>query len=154
MKPHTATLSVTVLVNAPAQHVFARLTDWPAQSEWMVGTTVRATKQSGQGIGAELSAFTGVGPIGFTDTMIITVWDPPHQCSVRHTGHIVKGEGDFIVTPISAQQSTCTWSERFILPFGILGKLTWPAARPFVRLGLRVSLKQFARWAEHQTKTS
>lgn len=41
-------LSVTVLVNAPAAQVFDRLTDWPVQSQWMIGTTVHApNKQVG-----------------------------------------------------------------------------------------------------------
>jgi hypothetical protein len=140
------------LVNAPARHVFDCLTDWPAQSEWMVGTTVRATKQQGRGIGGEISAFTGLGLFGFTDTMVITTWDPPIQCSVTHTGRIVRGTGDFIVTSLSKQQSTCTWSEDFILPFGILGAVVWPLAKPFVRMGLKISLKRFAHWAQMQAQ--
>ena len=150
MKSHKTTLSVTILVNAPAEHVFNCLTNWPAQSEWMVGTTVRATKQEGRRVGGELSAFTKIGPISFTDTMLITVWDPPERCSVMHTGTIVKGSGDFVVKAIANQKSAFTWSEQFILPFGIFGKLGWLIAKPFVQLGLRVSLKQFARWAEIQ----
>lgn len=145
-------LSVTVLVNAPAAQVFDRLTDWPVQSQWMIGTTVHATKQAGRGVGGELSAFTGLRPLGFTDTMIITVWDPPRQCSVTHTGRVVKGNGDFIVTPVSDEQSTFTWSEDFILPYGFLGKLVWPIAKPVVQLGLQISLKQFAHWAATKTK--
>ncbi|MBC7564798.1 SRPBCC family protein [Candidatus Saccharibacteria bacterium] len=148
MKSHIATLSASVLVNTPTAHTFDCLTNWPAQSEWIVGTIVSATKHDGRGVGAEISAFTGMWGIGFTDTMVITAWDPPHKCSVQHTGHIVRGTGDFIVTSISKQQSSFTWSEDFILPFGIIGKIGWTAARPFVRLGLYISLKRFARWAE------
>jgi uncharacterized protein YndB with AHSA1/START domain len=151
-KPSSVNLSVTVLVYAPATQVFDRLTDWPVQSEWMVGTTVRATKQAGRGVGGELSAFTGLKTLGFTDTMIITVWDPPHQISVMHTGRVVKGNGDFIVTAVSGEQSTFTWSEDFIVPYGFLGKLVWPIAKPVVRLGLQISLKKFAHWAAAKTK--
>lgn len=154
MQSYKTTLSVTISVKASARHVFNCLTDWSAQSQWMVGTTVRATKQEGQGVGGEISAVTRLGFFSFTDTMHITVWDPPHHCSVIHTGTIVKGSGDFAVSPITDQASTFTWSEDFILPFGILGRLAWPIAKPFVRLGLQTSLKRFARWAEIQAKAS
>src|SRR5262249_40563703 len=39
----------------------------------MLGTHV----QGGQGPGAAVTAPTGAGPFGFTDTMVITAWDPP-----------------------------------------------------------------------------
>jgi hypothetical protein len=154
MKSQKVTLSITVLVNAPATHVFKCLTDWPAQSQWMVGTVVRATKQQGKYINGEISAFTGIGPFGFTDTMTITTWDPPYQCSVIHTGRIVRGTGDFIVTATSKQQSTFTWSEDFILPLGIFGRLVWPIAKPFITLGFKMSLNRFASWSEKQKAVS
>ena len=153
MKSPKTTISATILINASAAHVFDCLTNWPAQSKWMVGTTVHATKQQGKGVGGELSAFTSFGPFGgLTDTMRITIWDPPRQCRVTHTGQIIKGSGDFNVTSVSKQQSTFNWSEYFILPFGIFGRLTWTIAKPFVRLGLQVSLRRFAHWAEMKSK--
>lgn len=148
MTSHTETLFATIPINASADHVFACLTNWSKQSEWIVGTKVKATKQKGMGVGGEISAFTGIGPLGFTDTMVITAWDPPRRCSVRHTGKIVKGTGDFIVQSVSDHTATFTWSEDFIIPFGTVGKTAWLIARPFARLGLQVSLKQFARRAE------
>jgi hypothetical protein len=153
MKSPKTTLSATILIDASAMHVFDCLTNWPDQSKWMVGTVVHATKQQGKGVGGELSAFTGFGAFGVTDTMRITTWDPPHQCRVTHTGRIIRGSGDFIVTSISKRQSVFTWSEYFILPFGVFGRLTWPIAKPLVRLGLQVSLKRFAHWAETKSKT-
>jgi hypothetical protein len=150
MTTQSAILSVTIPVNSPAAHVFSCLTNWAGQSEWMVGTTVRATKQQGIGVGGEISAFSGISPFGFTDTMVITDWEPPLKCSVLHTGKIVQGTGDFIVTPLSAHKSLFTWTEDFIIPFGILGKTDWLIARPFAQLGVQVSLQRFARWAEAQ----
>lgn len=148
MSAHTVTLSYTVPVDAPAAHVFDCLVDWPSQSEWIVATTVRATKQQGRGVGGGIAAYTGIGPVGFTDTMEITAWDPPYHCSVKHTGAVVKGTGDFSVTAITEKTSSFTWSETLILPFGAMGKFGWPAAQPFALWGIRISLKRFARWAE------
>ena len=53
-----------VIVEAPPEAVFAALTDWPTQGEWMLGTRVWADGD-GRGVGARISAFTGVGRIGF-----------------------------------------------------------------------------------------
>ena len=41
-----------------------------------------------------LRAVTAIGPVGFTDTMEIVEWDPPHRCVVRHTGRVVRGEAE------------------------------------------------------------
>jgi len=81
--------------------------DWSRQREWMWGTQVRG----GTGIGAEVVARTGIGPVGFADTMVITEWDPPRRCVVRHTGRIVRGLGIFEVTG-SGQQTEFRWTER------------------------------------------
>ena len=59
-------------VAAPAETTWAALTDWTRQGEWMLGTSVRVTGGDGRGVGSTLAAFTGVGPLGFTDTMRIT----------------------------------------------------------------------------------
>ncbi|MBW3541122.1 MAG: SRPBCC family protein, partial [Planctomycetes bacterium] len=87
----TATLVLTVDVDAPVERTWAGATDWAGQGEWMLGTTVRPTHQQGIGVGAGIEAFTGVGPFGFLDTMEITLWEPPHRCHVLHTGRLVKG---------------------------------------------------------------
>ena len=41
----------------------------------VLGTEVRATEQGGVGVGGGIEAFTGVGRLGFLDTMVITEWD-------------------------------------------------------------------------------
>ena len=40
LKP--AVLALNVAVAAPIEQVFAALTDWPRQGEWMLSTTVNA----------------------------------------------------------------------------------------------------------------
>lgn len=148
MKASKVQLSAAVLVDAPAQQVFDNLTNWGIQHEWMLGTSVKATLLDGKAVNGGITAFTGLGPIGFTDTMVITIWDPPRRCSVRHTGRVVRGDGDFIVASINDQQSTRTWVEYTMIPFGVLGRFAWVFVKPLVRLCLMYSLKRFARWTE------
>src|ERR1700754_1980224 len=75
--------------------------DWDRQSRWMLLTRVWATEQDGAGVGGGVAARTSVGALGFTDDMVITHWDPPRECTVKHLGKVVRGTGTFTVTPTS-----------------------------------------------------
>ncbi|WP_020385648.1 SRPBCC family protein [Kribbella catacumbae] len=117
--------------------------DWNAQSAWMLFTRVWATDNNGQGIGGGVAARTSVGPLGFTDDMVITHWDPPRECTVKHLGTVVRGTGTFVVHPAPAG-STFVWSEDVIPPLGRLGRTAWPVVRPAFELMMRISLKRLA----------
>ena len=119
--------------------------DWDGQSNWMLLTRVWSTDQDGQGVGGGVAARTSVGPVGFTDDMVITHWDPPRECTVKHLGTIVRGTGTFVITPTAASRSTFTWSEDVIPPLGRLGQVGWPVVRPGFELMMRISLKRLAK---------
>ena len=144
----TASLVLDVPVAAPAAEVFAGAVDWDAQGSWMLGTRVRGTARGGVGVGGGLEAFTGVGPLGFLDTMVITGWDPPRRCDVQHTGRVVRGTGTFEVLERGPAASVFRWREDLELPLGRLGRLGWPLVRPLFAAGVRLSLRRFARWVE------
>ncbi|MGH3714741.1 MAG: SRPBCC family protein [Micromonosporaceae bacterium] len=137
-------LTVRQPVAAPPETVWRMLTDWERQGEWMLGTAVRVTRGDGRTVGSRLAAFTGAGPIGFTDAMEITVWEPPYRCKVLHTGRLVRGTGWFEVRPGGAA-ATIVWGERLELPFGVVGGWGWRVLRPAFRAGVQLSLKRLAR---------
>ncbi len=139
-----AELVVTQVVEAPAQQVWDLLTDWDLHDRWMLFTRA----EGGRAEGETISAFTGVGPVGFLDTMTITVWEPPHRAVVRHTGRVVRGSGAFEVEALAAGRSRVVWSEWIALPFGPLGRLGWPLLRPVLRQLVQVSLRRLARQVE------
>jgi len=144
-------LTIPVDVNAPAEAVWAMVTDWAGQGEWMLGTRVSVTSPGdGRELGATLSAFSGVGPVGFTDTMEIVEWLPPRRCTVRHTGNVVKGDGVFEVVELGPERARFLWTELLDLPLGALGRLGWPIARPAFRLGVERSLHKMARLCEER----
>ena len=132
-------ISSQVLVQATPQQVWDLAMDWQRQGDWMPGTWVRG----GAGIGAGVTARTGIGPLGFTDTMVITEWEPPRRCVVRHTGKVVRGLGIFEVVP-QGQQTEFRWTELLDLPIpGAAALGRWTVA-PLARRGLAIALRRFA----------
>jgi len=129
----TAELSLSVDVAAPPAVIFAAMTDWDRQSEWMLGTSVSVVSGDGRSAGSELVAST----CGIADRMRITRWEEPHVVEVLHLGTVVRGTGVFEV-----RGSRFLWTERLTVPFG------FPLVRPVVVAGLRYSLRRFARFAE------
>ena len=138
-----AEISLAVDVDAPPEQVWAAAVDWDRQGEWMVGTTVRG----GQGLGARLTAFTGVGGVGFDDPMVVTTWEPPWRCVVRHEGRVVRGSAAFEVQPLPGGRARFVWTEWLVLPFGLLGEVGFLLLRPLILVPLRYSLRRFATFA-------
>jgi uncharacterized protein YndB with AHSA1/START domain len=139
-----AELVVSQVVAAPAQQVWDALTDWDVHHEWMLLTRA----EGGHAEGETLSAFTGIGRIGFLDTMTITVWEPPRRAVVRHTGRVVRGSGAFEVQPLGERRCRVVWSEWVDLPFGAVGRVGWLVVRVLVRAGVQLSLRRLARYVE------
>jgi len=135
-------------VDAPPEWVWAALTDWESQGEWMLATDVETVGGPAQGLHGRLAARTGIPlpngrHLGVLDTMIITVWDPPRRVEVQHTGRLIRGPGIFEIEPRGAG-SAFVWTERLYLPYGYLGVVGWFLVRPFALFGIRRSLKRFA----------
>jgi carbon monoxide dehydrogenase subunit G len=143
-------ISESIDVEAPPEQVWAALTDWARQGEWILATDVRPVVGPARGVGGRLVAVTGLPlrgrRLGVVDTMEITRWEPPARVDVLHTGRVVRGPGTFAIRPRGAG-STFTWAERIDLPLGSLGRLGWPVAEPLVRAGYRLSLRRFAEFA-------
>lgn len=147
-------LRASVLVAAPPERVFAALTDWSRQADWMPGTRVRAVKGRGDAVGDEIVARTSVvaGRLnaGFDDPMRITAWEPPERCEVVHLGRVVRGAGAFVVEPAAEGGSRYTWIEWVDPPLGLLGQAGLRLARRPTEFALRVALGRFAEWVERE----
>ena len=147
-------LTIPVDVDAPAEAVWRMVTDWEGQGEWMLGTRVDVmTAGDGRELGARLRAVTGVGPVGFADTMEIVEWTVPddggaRRCVVRHTGKVVRGDGVFEVVELAPGRARFVWSELLDLPLGPVGRFGWSLVRPAFRAGVAHSLRRMARLCE------
>lgn len=150
-----AGLTVPVDVGVPAPVLWAAVTDWAGQSEWMLGTRVEVTAGDGRSTGTELRAVTGIGPLGVADTMRITEWTEPapgrtgpRRVVVVHTGRVVRGEGVFAVQELGPRRSRFLWTELLDLPAGALGRLGGAPVRPLLRAGVARSLRTLAERTE------
>lgn len=179
---YVAHLEVGVPVAAPAERVWSELVAWERQGAWMIGTDVRrvdaetragtdgsstgsagadsaGTDRTGidvagtDGVGTELVARTALGPVGFTDAMVITAWEPPTRCEVLHHGTVLRGDGGFVVRAEASGRSTLTWWERIAVPgpAPIVGA-GWRLARPPVHALLRRCLRRFAQLVEESSR--
>ncbi len=150
--PQRKSLQLTVDVPAEPEVVFDAMTDWSAQHEWMLGTTVEGRVNDGRGVGGTFAAFTGIGPVGFWDPMTITVWDRPWVVEVVHDGKVVRGLGEFRVER-RGSGSRFVWREEVQPPLGRLGQVGWYVVKPLLAAGVALSLRRFARFAAAREAT-
>jgi len=150
-------LALTVEIKQPAKVVWKYLVDWRGQSDWMLQTKVWSeldqdrTVKNGKGV--LIFAFTGLFSnlypklkVGVLDTMEVTRWQPPNICEVVHIGRVIRGTGKF---ELREKKNTTTfyWSEEIIAPAILLAIL-----KPFILVGVRISLRRFARLVERSSR--
>ena len=133
----TVAFEVRVDVAAPPEAVWAAVTDWPAQREWIPGTVVGVVHGDGRSVGSRIFAFTGVADIGFLDTIEIVEWQPPHRCRARHLGRLMRGHGVFAVEPHGERGATFVWTEELRPPLWPLGLAAAWLARPLLEAVMR-----------------
>jgi hypothetical protein len=144
-------IAISTLINAPAEKVWGAIADWQSQGEWMLQTKVRLVSEQSEGVGVKIEAFTGpfyrLYPrfkfLGLLDLMEVTAWQPPHRCDVIHYGKILKGSGTFEVIALDESHTTFHWSEEVIAPW-----ILFAMVKPFLWLGVKISLARFARLQE------
>ena len=144
-------IAIPQLINAPAEKVWSAIADWEGQSKWMLQTKVIRTSEIAEGVGVQIEAFSGplhrIYPrfkfLGLVDLMEVTRWEPPHRCDVIHYGKVLKGTGAFEVISLDSDHTTFHWSEEVIAPW-----ILFIAAKPFIWLGVKISLARFARLLE------
>ncbi len=143
-------VTATVIVNAPAERVFAAFTDWARQGEWIPFTRVRVVSGDG-GEGSIVEAVTAVGPAVLRDEMKVTRVDPPFEVRVVHQGRYLRGPGVLRCTPLAGDRTQVVWHEWFHLPAGVVGRLAWPVVWPGSKVSLTGALRRFARLVETGT---
>jgi uncharacterized membrane protein len=146
-RPGSGEVTATVIVNAPAERVFAAFIAWERQGDWIPFTTVRVVSGDG-GEGSSIEAITKVGPAVLRDEMRVVKLDPPRTVHVVHHGKVLRGPGVLRCTPMDGNRTQVVWHEWFHLPGGAAGKVAWPVVWPGSKVSLRAALRRFAKLVE------
>ena len=149
-EPGLGEVTATVIVNAPADRVFAAFTAWGRQGEWIPFTEVRVVSGDG-GEGSMIEAVTTVGPAILKDVMQVVRLDPPYEVRVVHLGKLLRGPGVLRATPMDGGRTQVVWHEWFQLPTGLAGRIAWPVLWPGSKVSLTQALRRFARLVEAGT---
>lgn len=106
-------------VDAPVSRVWATVTDFAAYGEWIPLTTM-VLDPGPKEVGWGFAGRTGLGPVGFLDPMLLTVWEPPADeaaratFSVRKTGHLLAGWATVLLEPRGDGRTQLTWTEEIV----------------------------------------
>jgi uncharacterized membrane protein len=146
-QPGAGEVTATVIVDAPAEKVFAAFTAWERQGEWIPFTQVRVVEGNG-GEGSLVEAVTTVGPATLRDEMRVSRVDPPYEVRVVHCGRLLRGPGVLRCTPMAEGRTQVVWHEWFHLPGGVAGRVAWPVLWPGSKFSLTQALRKFARLVE------
>lgn len=149
-------------IHRPVADVWAVLTDWESQPEWMQDArSVTVTSPHRTGVGVTIAVPTDIAlGIVVQDEMEVTGWQEPGEdgvgsIAVRHTGRVIKGHGAFEVAPTrmpgGAEGTIFTWWEEVDAPLGRLGDtVAQYVAMPYVAFIFRRSLRALKRYAEQR----
>jgi uncharacterized membrane protein len=140
-------VTATVIVNAPAERVFAAFVDWERQGEWIPMTKVRVVSGDG-GEGSLVEAVTSIGRAELRDEMRIERLDPPYEVRVLHCGKVLRGPGVMRCTEMGRSRTQVVLHEWFELPGGLAGRAVWPLLWPGSKFGFKHALRRFARLVE------
>jgi len=146
-RPGAGEVTATVIVEAPAERVFAALLAWERQSDWIPFTRVRVVEGDGRE-GSRIEAVTALGRAALRDEMRVVRVDEPYEIGVVHHGQLLRGPGVLRCTQLDRDRTQVVWHEWFHLPGGPAGRLAWPVLWPGSKLGLTQALKRFARLVE------
>jgi uncharacterized membrane protein len=146
-RPGSGEVTATVIVNAPADRVFAAFLNWEAQSEWIPLTKVRVVEGDG-GEGSLVEAITALGPAALRDEIRVVKVNAPYEVRVVHCGKVLRGPGAMRCTAMSGDRTQVVLHEWFHLPAGPVGKVAWPVLWPGSKLGFTSALKKFGRLIE------
>ncbi len=111
------TFEVHYTFDAPPRVVWEELVDWKGHEKWIPLTRVDVEPGDPTAVGAEFTAWTGIGPASLEDQMQVTRcdWDEGSssgRCEVEKLGPVLRGTAGFTVEPgKSAGGADLVWFE-------------------------------------------
>ncbi len=106
--------------------LWASVTDFAAYGRWMPLTTMRVDPGEPR-VGWGFAGASGLGPLRFVDSMLLTVWEPPMDLGsagrfrVVKTGRLLAGWADVRVLP-EPGGARVEWAEEIVLRPLVVGR--------------------------------
>jgi carbon monoxide dehydrogenase subunit G len=136
-------IEVLETLPGPPEVVWALITDWEHQDDWMLEASgFEVISEQREGVGVEAKATVRIGGVRTRDRIRVGMWEPPRILVIDHLGW-VKGSGEIQLAPIEGG-TRLRWREtlfapRVLGPFGRIGlRLFSPLLRRTFRRDLRV----------------
>lgn len=136
--------------------LWSTVTSFADYGQWLPLT--RMTQDEGEpAAGWSFAGWSGIGPIGFLDSMTIDRWQPPEatgfgEFSVTKRGRVLGGWAQVVVRPGSApQRSRLEWTEEIRLRPHRFGVALAPLLDPLNRLMFARAIDAMVATAELAT---
>jgi len=138
------TVSVSVVVRAPRDVVWAAVERIETHVEWMKDAeTIAFESVQERGVGTAFACRTRVGPLATTDHFVVTRWEPPALMGIEHRG-AVKGDADFTLGDRGDGTTDFGWEERLRFPWWLGGPLGERVGRPVLARVWQGNLERLA----------
>ncbi len=133
--------------DVPARVLWDELVDWEAHGAWIPMTRVDLGPGDPTAVGAEFTAYTGVGPLALEDRMRVATcdWDDDTacgRCTVDKLGPVLRGSAGFDVETTTSG-SSIDWIEDVEVPY--LPGFMAPVAAKLGAVGFRFGMKRLAK---------
>ncbi len=115
---------------APSDAVWAVLTGFADYGRWLPLTTMVVDPPPVR-VGWGFAGRTGLGPVRFVDSMLVTRWEPPSRegragFRVRKTGRLLAGWADITIAAGDDGGAVVVWREEIIVRPEVLGRRIAP----------------------------
>lgn len=115
------TFEVHYTFDAAPQMVWNEMVDWKGHETWIPMTRVEVQPGDPTAVGAEFTAWTGLGPVSLKDHMLVTQcdWDDSTsrgRCQVEKLGPVLRGTAGFTLQPGAEPETTdLVWFEDVVV---------------------------------------
>jgi uncharacterized protein YndB with AHSA1/START domain len=135
-------IETTATMPGPPEVVWALLTDWEHQDDWMLeASDFVVVSEQREGVGVEAEATVRIGGLKTRDRVRVAGWEPPKRLVIEHLGW-VGGRGELHLTPgLGVPTTHLYWKEELSPPLGFLGALGLSLFKPLMKRVFRRDLR-------------